>query len=353
MTPSFSGRIALIVPGRAAEHPLRLEPDGVDVARRLVDRHHRGLAEHDAAPAHVDERVGRAEIDRHVAAAEPGDVVEDAHVDPRLTLPALALALASAALHAAWNLLLARARDVQAAAAATFLLSVVLAAPLAAVFWSAEPSVWPYALASTLLETVYVVRARLRLPAQRPLARLPGHTGPRPGPDPGRDRRRCSAAPSRRPRWPGSCSSRPASCSSAARRGASTRGRSSRSRRSRRRSPPTRSSTAPGSSTRAPSPTSSSSSPGPRFVYPPVDRPPGGPRGARAGKSRGRGGQPGLVRARPARAAARRGRTRARRPLDLDRDRGAPRRPRPRRAGAATAPRGRRVVFGGVALLAL
>jgi drug/metabolite transporter (DMT)-like permease len=32
----------------------------------------------------------------------------------------------------------------------------VLAAPLAAVFWSAEPSVWPYALASTLLETAYV-----------------------------------------------------------------------------------------------------------------------------------------------------------------------------------------------------
>ena len=32
----------------------------------------------------------------------------------------------------------------------------MLAAPLAAVFWSAEPSVWPYALASTLLETVYV-----------------------------------------------------------------------------------------------------------------------------------------------------------------------------------------------------
>src|SRR5829696_4655344 len=38
---------------------------------------------------------------------------------------ALLLALASAVLHAAWNLLLARARDVQAAAASTFLVSVV------------------------------------------------------------------------------------------------------------------------------------------------------------------------------------------------------------------------------------
>jgi uncharacterized membrane protein len=60
-------------------------------------------------------------------------------------------------LHAAWNLLLGRARDVQAAAAATFLLSVALAAPFAAVWWHADPSVWPYALASTLCEAVYVI----------------------------------------------------------------------------------------------------------------------------------------------------------------------------------------------------
>jgi len=70
---------------------------------------------------------------------------------------ALGLALGSAALHAAWNLLLARARDVQAATAVTFVLSVALAAPFAAVWWSAQPSVWPYALSSTLLEVVYVV----------------------------------------------------------------------------------------------------------------------------------------------------------------------------------------------------
>ena len=70
---------------------------------------------------------------------------------------ALVLALGSAVLHAAWNLLLGRARDVQAAAAATFLLSVALAAPFAAVWWHADASVWPYALASTLCEAVYVV----------------------------------------------------------------------------------------------------------------------------------------------------------------------------------------------------
>jgi drug/metabolite transporter (DMT)-like permease len=74
-----------------------------------------------------------------------------------LTLPALALALGSAALHAVWNVLLARANDVQAATAATFVLSVALVAPFALVWWSAQASVWPYALASTLLETAYVL----------------------------------------------------------------------------------------------------------------------------------------------------------------------------------------------------
>ena len=69
--------------GRAAEHALRLEPDRVHLAGALVDRDHGGLAEHDAAAAHVDERVGGAEVDRHVAAAEACEVVEDAHVRPR------------------------------------------------------------------------------------------------------------------------------------------------------------------------------------------------------------------------------------------------------------------------------
>jgi drug/metabolite transporter (DMT)-like permease len=74
-----------------------------------------------------------------------------------LPLSALTLALGSAVLHAAWNLLLGRARNVQAATAATFLVSVAIALPFALVWWHADPSVWPWALASTLLETVYVV----------------------------------------------------------------------------------------------------------------------------------------------------------------------------------------------------
>jgi len=78
-----------------------------------------------------------------------------------LPLSALTLALGSAVLHAAWNLLLGRARDIQAATAATFLVSVAVALPFALVWWSADPSVWPWALASTLLEVVYVVSLAL------------------------------------------------------------------------------------------------------------------------------------------------------------------------------------------------
>ena len=45
ITPSLSGRMALIVPGRAAEHALGLDPDGVDLAGAGVDRDHARLAE--------------------------------------------------------------------------------------------------------------------------------------------------------------------------------------------------------------------------------------------------------------------------------------------------------------------
>lgn len=78
-----------------------------------------------------------------------------------MALTALVLALGSAVLHAAWNLLLGRARDVQAATAATFLVSVAVALPFAVAWWHADASVWPWALASTLLEVIYVVALAL------------------------------------------------------------------------------------------------------------------------------------------------------------------------------------------------
>jgi hypothetical protein len=68
---------------RAAEHPLGLDAHGVDLARALVHRHDGRLGEHDAAAAHVHEGVRGAEIDRHVAAAESGEVREEAHEEGR------------------------------------------------------------------------------------------------------------------------------------------------------------------------------------------------------------------------------------------------------------------------------
>ena len=66
-------------PRRAAEHALGLDPDGVDLTGAGVDRDHARLAENDPAATHVDERVGRAEIDRHITATEAGEIREEAH----------------------------------------------------------------------------------------------------------------------------------------------------------------------------------------------------------------------------------------------------------------------------------
>ena len=56
-----------------------------------------------------------------------------------MPISALVLALGSAVLHAIWNLLLGRARDLQAATAATFVLALAFALPFAIVWWQADP----------------------------------------------------------------------------------------------------------------------------------------------------------------------------------------------------------------------
>ena len=69
MTPSRSGRMAAMLPGRAAQHQLgflarRQAPACGRAGRRCATT--RRLVQHDPAPLHVDERVGGAEIDGHV-----------------------------------------------------------------------------------------------------------------------------------------------------------------------------------------------------------------------------------------------------------------------------------------------
>jgi drug/metabolite transporter (DMT)-like permease len=72
-------------------------------------------------------------------------------------LDAFGLALAAAALHAGWNVLVRGARDVATATAAALVLGVVLFAPLAAATWHVHAAVWPYIAASAVLETAYFV----------------------------------------------------------------------------------------------------------------------------------------------------------------------------------------------------
>jgi drug/metabolite transporter (DMT)-like permease len=68
---------------------------------------------------------------------------------------ALALALAAAVFHALWNLLLARAPDVQSATAVALVTAEVVFAPLAILVWHADAGVWPWLVASGAFELVY------------------------------------------------------------------------------------------------------------------------------------------------------------------------------------------------------
>ena len=71
----LQGPDGLDVAGRAADHALGLDADGQGPAVLHVDGDDRRLVEDDAAAAHVDERVGGAEVDGHVAAEERGEEV--------------------------------------------------------------------------------------------------------------------------------------------------------------------------------------------------------------------------------------------------------------------------------------
>ena len=68
---------------------------------------------------------------------------------------ALALALAAAALHAGWNVLIARAGDPEGAGAAAILFAVVVFAPVAALTWDVRQSAIPYMAASAAAELAY------------------------------------------------------------------------------------------------------------------------------------------------------------------------------------------------------
>jgi len=68
---------------------------------------------------------------------------------------ALALTLAAAILHASWNLLLARARDPQAATAVAMVVGLVAYAPVAALVWRIDSPAWPYLALTSVLQLAY------------------------------------------------------------------------------------------------------------------------------------------------------------------------------------------------------
>jgi drug/metabolite transporter (DMT)-like permease len=68
---------------------------------------------------------------------------------------ALAFAIAAAFLHAFWNLLLARARDPEAATAVMLLFALVFYAPVAALTWHLERPVIPYLVVTAFLQLAY------------------------------------------------------------------------------------------------------------------------------------------------------------------------------------------------------
>jgi drug/metabolite transporter (DMT)-like permease len=72
-----------------------------------------------------------------------------------MPLLALVFALAAACFHALWNLLLARARDVESATVVALLTAEIVFAPVAVAVWRADARVIPWIVGSGLLELAY------------------------------------------------------------------------------------------------------------------------------------------------------------------------------------------------------
>jgi drug/metabolite transporter (DMT)-like permease len=89
---------------------------------------------------------------------------------------ALGLALAAACVHALWNVLLARARDPEAATAVALLVAILAFAPVTAAVWDVRAAVWPFLLGSGAFELAYfallaAAYRRVALSVVYPLAR--------------------------------------------------------------------------------------------------------------------------------------------------------------------------------------
>jgi drug/metabolite transporter (DMT)-like permease len=68
---------------------------------------------------------------------------------------ALAFALGAAAFHALWNLLLARAPDVESATVVALIVAEVVFAPVTVVVWHVDSGAWPWIAGTGLLQLAY------------------------------------------------------------------------------------------------------------------------------------------------------------------------------------------------------
>jgi drug/metabolite transporter (DMT)-like permease len=74
-----------------------------------------------------------------------------------MPVSALVLALAAAFVHALWNFLLVRASDVEARTAVALLVGLLAFAPVTAVTWEWDGSVWPYIGVTSMLQLSYFI----------------------------------------------------------------------------------------------------------------------------------------------------------------------------------------------------
>jgi uncharacterized membrane protein len=72
-----------------------------------------------------------------------------------MALATVAIVLAAATIHAFWNLIIARSRDIQATTALAIAIGVVVAAPFAVLRWRVAPQAWPFIVASSIVELIY------------------------------------------------------------------------------------------------------------------------------------------------------------------------------------------------------
>lgn len=72
-----------------------------------------------------------------------------------MPLDAFAIVMAAAVLHAFWNLVIAGSKDTQATTALAIGVGVLVVLPFALLRWDVRPEVWPFVVASSVLELAY------------------------------------------------------------------------------------------------------------------------------------------------------------------------------------------------------